>query len=177
MADAVRPDIGSTGAFGVLLAWRDCPPLWCVVGGGINDQSRRRTPTLMRHKVSHFLALVVISALTVGLLAGPADAKTHRMSAKQKAHVRAKLRKQIKKNPKVVQKKWFLKRASLVNFQLPVTIRLRGVPPTAPNTNPSAVSNGNYCYDNQATGPLNTSCTAYNGSNPNIANIDLGSSL
>jgi len=55
-------------------------------------------------------------------MAGPASAK---MSAKQKAHVQRQLRKAVKKNPKVFAKKWFLKRASLVNFKLPVTIRLR----------------------------------------------------
>jgi len=80
----------------------------------------------MRLKVSNFLALVVVAALTVGLLAGPASAKTTRMSAKQKAHVRAQLRKAVKKNPKVVQRKSFLKKASLVDFVLPVTIKLRG---------------------------------------------------
>jgi hypothetical protein len=102
----------------------------------------------MRLKVSNFLALVVITALSVGLLAGPASAKTHRMSAKQKAHIRAQLRKQVKKNPKVISRRAFLKKASLVNFKLPVTIRLRG-----------------------ATGPNAAT------SNPNDASIDLGPSL
>jgi len=117
----------------------------------------------MRLKVSHFLALVVVTSLSIGLLAGPADARSHRMSAKQKAHVRAKLRKQVKKNPKVVQRKSFLKQASLVNFTLPVTLRLRGTAPVGP-------VNGNYCPSPATTVP----CV---GSNPNAASIDLGSSL
>jgi hypothetical protein len=75
-----------------------------------------------RRKVSHFLVLVVVAALAIGLMAGPASAK---MSAKQKAQIAKQLRKQVKKNPKVVMKRWFLKKASLVNFKLPVTIRLR----------------------------------------------------
>ena len=102
----------------------------------------------MRLKVSNFLALVVVTALSVGLLAGPASAKTHRMSAKQKAHIRAQLRRQVKKNPRVIQRRSFLKKASLVNFKLPVTIRLRG-----------------------ASGPGSDT------SNPNDASIDLGPSL
>ena len=134
----------------------------------------------MRLKVSHLLALAVVAALAVGLVAEPAMArpakaqKTHRLSAKQKRHIRAQLRKQVKKNPAVVKRRAFLKKAALVNFNLPVTIRLRGVPssPSSPNT-----TNGNYCYDNANQVPFNTSCTAYNGSNPNIANINLGPSL
>jgi len=113
----------------------------------------------MRLKVSHFLALVVVAALSVGLLAGPASAKTSRLSAKQKAHIRAVLKKQVKKNPRIVQRKSFLKRASLVNFVLPVTIRLRGVGGQTFSTG----ANGNY--------------PTYSGGNPNTANIDLGASL
>src|SRR4051794_10551083 len=101
----------------------------------------------MRLKVSHFLALVVLAALSVGLVAGPAVAKpaaASKLSAKQKAQIRAQLRKQVRKNPKAVTKKSFLKKASLVNFRLPVTIALRGGTTAA---------------------------------NPNSANIDLGASL
>jgi hypothetical protein len=79
----------------------------------------------MRLKVSHFLALVVVAALSVGLMAGPAFAKTNRLSAKQKAHIRATLKKQVKKSPKIVNRRWFLKKASLVDFKLPITVRLR----------------------------------------------------
>jgi len=101
----------------------------------------------MRRKVSHLLALVVIGALAIGLMAGPADAK---MSAKQKVHVRAQLRKAVKKNPRVVSKRWFLKKASLVDFTLPITIKLR----------------------NSGNGTAQSLT-----SNPNNATIDLGASL
>jgi len=57
-------------------------------------------------------------------MAGPADAK--KVSAKQKSKITRQLRKAVKHNPKVVNKRWFLKKASLVNFKLPVTVRLRG---------------------------------------------------
>jgi len=122
----------------------------------------------MRLKVSHFLALVVVAALSVGLLAGPASAKTSRLSAKQKSAIRAQLRHQIKKNPKAIRNKHFLKRASLVNFKLPITVRLRtdgnGCPVGLPNAAcaPGAPGNG-----------TNTGALA----NLNTANIDLGSSL
>jgi hypothetical protein len=104
----------------------------------------------MRLKVSHFLALVVIAALSVGVFAGPAAAKSSKMSAKQRAHIRAQLRKAVKKNPAVIKRKSFLKKASLVDFTLPITIKLR--------------NSGN----GVAQSPT---------SNPNRATVDLGASL
>src|SRR5690349_14754611 len=126
----------------------------------------------MRLKVSHLLALVLVAALSVGLMADVAAAKparAHKMSAKQKRHIRAQLRRQVRKNPRVVQRKSFLKKAALVNFELPVTIRLRGVP-TAPCNN---VSNGNY----QSASCLSGSNPTAIGGNPNKAEVDLGPSL
>jgi hypothetical protein len=127
----------------------------------------------MRLKVSHLLALVVIAALSVGLMADVAAAKparahkTHKMSAKQKRHIRAQLRRQVKKNPAVVKRKSFLRKASLVNFELPVTIRLRGVPtPIGQNQEIPNVSNGNYLGNFSGI-----------GGNPNVASVDLGPSL
>jgi hypothetical protein len=114
----------------------------------------------MRLKVSTLLALVLVASLSVGLMADVAAAKparAHKMSAKQKRHVRAVLRKQIRKNPAVIKRKSFLRKAALVNFKLPVTLRLRGA--GVPNQN---TSNGNY---------------SPTGSNPNRANVDLGASL
>jgi hypothetical protein len=74
-------------------------------------------------------------------MASPASAK---MSAKQKAHIRAKLKKQVKKNPGVVKKRSFLKKASLVNFKLPVTVRLRtGDIPATTGINEAATNNTN----------------------------------
>jgi hypothetical protein len=66
----------------------------------------------------------VVAALAVGVFAGPASAK--KLTSKQRAAVRAQLKKQIKHNPKLINKKSFVKRAALVNFKLPITIRLRG---------------------------------------------------
>jgi hypothetical protein len=122
----------------------------------------------LRRKVSHFLALVVVASLSVSLFAGVADAKSSKMSAKQKAHVRAKLRKQIKKNPRVINRKSFVKKAALVNFKLPVTLRLRGGnTPTGPCNGFSAPAGA--CQPTGNVVPGNT--------NPNKATVDLGASL
>src|SRR3954469_377754 len=105
----------------------------------------------LKSSLWRYLGLLAVAALAVGVFAGPASAK--KMSAKQRAAVRAQLSKQIKKHPGVINRKSFIKRASLVNFVLPVTIRLRdGDKPGTPNKE---------------------SATA----NPNYANIDLGTSL
>src|ERR1044072_2257339 len=79
-----------------------------ITQGGGGHLSQRR-------KVSHFLVLVVIAALTVGLMAGPAEAK--KMSAKQKSKITRQLKKAVKHNPRVVNKRWFLKKASRGDFK------------------------------------------------------------
>jgi len=78
----------------------------------------------LRRRVSLALGLLALSALAVGLAAGPAAAKAHYSKA-QKAHIRAQLRKAIKHNPKLIKQASFIKKASLVDFSLPVTIRVR----------------------------------------------------
>src|SRR3954467_5156196 len=105
----------------------------------------------LKSSLWRYLGLLAVAALAVGVLAGPASAK--KMSAKQRAAVRAQLRKQVKKHPGVINKKSFIRRASLVNFVLPVTIALRS-------------------GDKPGT-PTNEGATA----NPNSAKIDLGTSL
>src|SRR3954463_405553 len=77
----------------------------------------------LRSSLWRYLGLLAVAALAVGVMAGPASAK--KLSAKQRVAISKQLRKQVKKNPGVVNKKSFIKRASLVNFKLPVTIRLR----------------------------------------------------
>src|SRR3978361_1149187 len=86
----------------------------------------------LKSSLWRYLGLLAVAALAVGVFAGPASAK--KLSAKQRAAVRAQLRKEIKKNPKAISRKSFVKRASLVNFTLPVTVRLRdGDKPGTPN--------------------------------------------
>src|SRR3954451_22250060 len=93
--------------------------------------------------------LAVVFAFSAVVVA-PASAK---LTKHQKAHIRKQLKRAIKKNPKLIRSKHFIKKASLVNFVLPVTIRLRdGDKPGTPTVE---------------------SATA----NPNNASIDLGTSL
>jgi hypothetical protein len=68
------------------------------------------------------LGLLVAACLVFGATAGNATAK--RYTAKQKRAISHKLLKQLKKNPKLIRSKSFVRKASAVNFQLPVTIRL-----------------------------------------------------
>ncbi len=77
----------------------------------------------LRRHVLQVVALVTAVALVFGAFAGSATAK--KLSKSQKAHIRASLRKQVKKNPGAVKRRSFLRKAALVNFKLPVTIRLR----------------------------------------------------
>ncbi|MDX6728424.1 MAG: hypothetical protein QOK49_3229, partial [Baekduia sp.] len=105
----------------------------------------------LRSSLWRYLGLLAVAALTAGVFAGPASAK--KLSAKQRAAVRAQLKKEIKKNPKAINRTSFIKRASLVNFVLPVTVALRS-------------------GDKPGT-PTNEGATA----NPNSAKIDLGASL
>jgi hypothetical protein len=110
----------------------------------------------------------LVLLLAVGLLAalvpaGAASAKA--LTAKDRAAVRKQLRKQIKRNPRAIRSKRFLKRAALVNFRLPITIRLRGG--NTPGTcNGFATST---CQPTPGVVPGST--------NPNAATVDLGASL
>jgi hypothetical protein len=87
-----------------------------------------------RHTRSFFgVMLAVVFALSAVIVA-PASAK---LTKAQKVHIRHQLRKQIRKNPKLIRSKSFIKKASLVNFKLPVTIRLRG---SSSATNPNSAN-------------------------------------
>jgi lysophospholipase L1-like esterase len=80
---------------------------------------------MTRQRLRWLVGLVVIACL--GLLGpvSPASAKKA-MGPKARASERAKLLREVKRNPKLVSRKSFIKRASLVNFKLPITVRLRG---------------------------------------------------
>jgi len=91
--------------------------------------------------------LAVVFAFSAVVVA-PASAK---LTKHQKAHIRKQLKRAIKKNPKLIRSKHFIKKASLVDFVLPVTVKLR------------------------SSGPSSGNLTGKN--NPNHASIDLGTSL
>ena len=76
----------------------------------------------LRPRVLKFLGLLLVACLALGATAGAASAK--RYTAKQKQAIGRQLLKQIKKHPKLLRSKSFVRKASAVNFQLPVTIRL-----------------------------------------------------
>src|SRR4051794_34408755 len=84
-----------------------------------------------RHTRGFFGVLLVVVFALSAVIVAPASAK---LSKSQKVHIRHQLRKQIKKNPKLIRSKHFIKKASLVNFKLPVTIRLRD---SGTNNNPN----------------------------------------
>jgi hypothetical protein len=104
--------------------------------------------------------LMLVSALSVVSVADGASAKAaakapaKRLSKQQRAKIAKQLRREVRKNPRVVRRKSFLRRAALVNFRLPVTLVLRtGDDPSTPGVDESATRN------------------------PNRANVDLGASL
>ena len=128
----------------------------------------------LRRHVLQVVALVTAVALVFGAFAGSAGAK--KVSKSQKAKIRAELRKQVKKNPGVVKRRAFLRKAALVNFKLPVTIRLRT--PCNPASNAGAVGATQIPGGYIAT-PLNcvNQGTALNQLRAPTASVNLGPSL
>ena len=76
----------------------------------------------MSRRTLRVLGLTLIIALIGSAFVANADAK--KLSKSQKAAISKKLMRAVKKNPRVISKRWFLKKASLVSFSLPSTIRL-----------------------------------------------------
>ena len=103
----------------------------------------------LRRHILRAVGLLTAVSMVFGAFAGSAVAK----KVSKKSKVRAQLLRQVKKNPRVVLRKSFLRKAGLVHFVLPVTVRLRG----SNNTTPVS--------------------PVFDDVNPNIAFIDLGSSL
>src|SRR5258708_28920358 len=79
-------------------------------------QSRKRFRILV--------LMLCASLLAGGSLASVASAR-HHLSKAQKARIRAKLRREVKANPRVVLKKSFMRQAGQVSYTLPVTLRVR----------------------------------------------------
>jgi hypothetical protein len=95
----------------------------------------------MSRRTLRVLGLVLITAVLGSAFVGNADARTHKLSKAQKTAIRKQLRKAVKKNPRVITRRWFLKKASLVSFSLPSTIRL----------DPVTDQNGSHGVQNFAT--------------------------
>lgn len=107
---------------------------------------------------------MVVLALAVPVAAAPA---AKRASAGKKAKVRKQLRLELKRHPSALRRRSFLRRAALVNFELPVTIRLRNTCMNDNGENP-APGGGQTCL---------TQGTALNQSTLPSALINLGPSL
>ena len=103
----------------------------------------------LRRHILRAVSVLTAAAMVFGAFAGSAVAK----KASHKSKVRAQLLRQVKKNPRVVLRKSFLRKAGLVHFVLPVTVRLRG------SNNSTAAS------------------PVFDDANPNRASVDLGASL
>jgi len=90
-------------------------------------------------KTLRVLGLLLVAALVGGsILATSAPARqkakhqtrhashyrAHHMTKAQKRAIKRHLMRAVRHNPRVINKRWFLKQASVVNFALPATIRL-----------------------------------------------------
>jgi hypothetical protein len=74
---------------------------------------------------------VTVAVVLLVCCAWSAQASAH-VSRHRAAQIRAALSRQVKRHPGVLTQLWFLRRAGLVQFKLPVTLRLRSDPaPTA----------------------------------------------
>jgi hypothetical protein len=85
-----------------------------------------------RRHVLQVLGVITAIGLLFAAFAGVADAK--RYTPRHKAQVRKELKRAVKKNPKVVFRKSFLKKARAVDFVLPITIRIGRKVLTGPTT-------------------------------------------
>ena len=119
----------------------------------------------LKARVLRVVAIATAVAMVFGAFAGGASAK--KISKAQKAKIAKQLRKQIKKNPRAIRSKSFLRKAALVNFKLPVTIRLRGECP--------AGSGGAAACPSDTVGTRGN--TGLNERGTASANVDLGPSL
>ena len=123
-----------------------------------------------RPKVLKFLGLLLVACLAFGVTAGTASAQRH-YTAKQKKAISHKLLKQLKKHPKLIRSKSWIRKASAVNFQLPVTIRL----------NPDIVLPSLICVGAGlkpgCAGPVTFLKLGGLKNSDDTANLDLGASL
>ena len=74
------------------------------------------------------VGLIAVLCLALAGVAPAANARTsthHKLTRHYKKVVRQQLKRAIHKNPRLIRSKSFLKKASLVNFRLPITVRLR----------------------------------------------------
>jgi hypothetical protein len=90
------------------------------------------------------VSVPLLMMLILSLAAGPAAARTtHALGAHRRAAIRAGLLREVRRHPGLVSSRSFVRRASLVNFRLPITVRLRqGANPAVTNVNRAVVDLG-----------------------------------
>ena len=127
---------------------------------------RRSSPLLL---VALLASLAPVSAAPAAERSAAAkhQASSARKAAARKAVVRRQLRRELRRSPAALRRRSFLRRAALVNFKLPVTIRLRNPCMTENGQNP-APGGGQNCL---------TQGTALNQRTIPSANVNLGPSL
>ncbi len=122
------------------------------------------------------IVVAMLLCLSVGLAGTAASADAKRLTKSQRAKVRAELRKQVKRHPGIVRRTSFLRRAALVNFKLPVTIRLRNPCSEEAGQNPRPTFGG--APPQMALGQnCMTQGTALNQRSIPTASVNLGPSL
>jgi hypothetical protein len=92
-------------------------------------------------RCSHVLRCLL---LVVMLAVAPGAASAKHLSKKQRAKISQQLRREVRRHPRALMRRSFLRRAGLVDFRLPVTLVLRtGDDPSTPNVDESATRNMN----------------------------------
>jgi hypothetical protein len=83
--------------------------------------------------------LALLAALVAALLVAPADAHktSHRRTSAHKRHLQRQLLRELKRHPRLILRKHFLRRADAVNLQLPMTVRLNPLIQPGPTEAPS----------------------------------------
>src|SRR4051812_42687886 len=88
----------------------------------------------MSRRVAGLLVVVCVAAVGAAPAADARSNQGHRLTRQAKKLERKRLLHAVRHNPKLIRRHSFIKRASLVNFKLPITVRLRGA---TSSTNPN----------------------------------------
>ena len=97
-----------------------------------HEPTRRALPQMAIPLYSRRLALlfaaVVLTTAQTPSAAAQTPQRSHPLSKKAKAKIRAELKQQVRKDPTSVFQKRFMRKADLVDFKLPLTVRLGSAP-------------------------------------------------
>src|SRR4051812_40100553 len=88
----------------------------------------------MSRRIAGLLVLLCVAAVGAAPAADARSNQGHRLTRQAKKLERKRLMRAVKHNPRLIRSKSFIKRAALVDFKLPITVRLRG---STASTNPN----------------------------------------